>query len=184
MLLRLEKFFVRANKVMGKVASILLLLMVINVFYDVVMRYFFRNSSVGMQELEWHLFSMVFLIGISVALLDEAHVRVDFLYERYSLKTKAVVNIIGTVFFLVPLALLISSGSFDYVVDSYASGEISGDPGGLTHRYLIKAMIPFSFVLLLFAAVGYVVKNINLYRFIDSVAPEVEKNDSVDGGQR
>lgn len=165
MLVELEKVFMRVNKVMGKITSILLLLMVANVFYDVVMRYFFRNSSVGMQELEWHLFSMVFLIGISVALLDEAHVRVDFLYERYSVKTKALVNIFGTIFFIVPLALLICSGSVDYVMDAYTTGEISEDPGGLTHRYLIKAMIPTSFALLLINSCGYVIKNINRYRF-------------------
>lgn len=178
MLLKLEKVFMRANKVMGKFASILLLLMVANVFFDVIMRYFFRNSSVGMQELEWHLFSMVFLLGISIALLDESHVRVDFLYEKYNVKTKAIVNICGTVLFIVPLALLICSGSVDYVMDSYLIGEISEDPGGLTHRYLIKAMIPFSFVLLLVASCGYVVKNINRYRFASSL--EVSEN----GGEK
>lgn len=176
MLLKLEKVFMRANKVMGKVTSVLLLLMVANVFYDVVMRYFFRNSSVGMQELEWHLFSMVFLIGMSVALLDESHVRVDFLYEKYSIKTKALVNIIGTLLLIVPLALLICSGSVEYVMDAYVTGEISEDPGGLTHRYLIKAMIPFSFALLLVASCGYVIKNINRYRFASDL------NEDVDGG--
>lgn len=178
MLLKLEKVFMRANKLMGKFTSVLLLLMVANVFYDVVMRYFFRNSSVGMQELEWHLFSMVFLLGISVALLDEAHVRVDFLYERYSVKTKALVNIFGTVFFIVPLALLICTGSVDYVMDAYMIGEISEDPGGLTHRYLIKAMIPFSFALLLVASCGYVIKNINRYRFASFTESDV------DGGEK
>ncbi len=87
--------------------SILLLLMTFNVFFDVVMRYFFRNSSVGMQEMEWHLFSIVILFGVSVALQDEAHVRVDFLYEKFSIRKKAIINIIGTIFFLLPLALLI-----------------------------------------------------------------------------
>ena len=178
MLLKLEKLFTRGNKVLGKFTAILLLLLVANVFYDVVMRYFFRNSSVGMQELEWHLFSMVFLLGISVALLDEAHVRVDFLYERYSLKTKVIVNIFGTVFFLIPLALLIATGSVDYVADAYLSGEISEDPGGLPYRFIIKAMIPISFILLIFSACGYIIKNINLYRFassIDTSTDEVQK---------
>lgn len=178
MLVKLEKVFMRANKLMGKLTSVLLLLMVANVFYDVVMRYFFRNSSVGMQELEWHLFSMVFLLGISIALLDEAHVRVDFLYERYSIKTKALVNIFGTILFIVPLALLIATGSVEYVMDAYITGEISEDPGGLTHRYLIKAMIPFSFILLLVTSCGYIVKNINRYRFASSA----EAN--LDGGEK
>ena len=54
--------------------------------------------------MEWHLFSIVILFGISVALLEEGHVRVDFLYDRYSTRSKAIINIIGTIFFLLPLA--------------------------------------------------------------------------------
>ena len=83
MLVKLEHFFQKIVGVVGRITSVLLLLMILNVFYDVVMRYFFHNSSVGMQEMEWHLFSLVFLYGISVALMDESHVRVDFLYEKY-----------------------------------------------------------------------------------------------------
>jgi TRAP-type mannitol/chloroaromatic compound transport system permease small subunit len=128
------------------------------------MRYFFRNSSVGMQEMEWHLFSIVILFGVSVALKDEGHVRVDFLYEKFSIRKKAIINILGTIFFLLPLALLVASGSWGFVMDSFSINEISEDPGGLTHRWIIKAMIPFSFVFLIFSAVGYVVKNINIYR--------------------
>lgn len=164
MLIKLENFFNSIVGIVGRMTSILLLLMILNVFYDVIMRYFFHNSSVGMQEMEWHLFSLVFLFGTSVALLDEGHVRVDFLYERYSKKTKAMVNILGTIFFLLPLALLVSTGSYDYVMDAYISHEISEDPGGLTHRWIIKSMIPISFAFLIFVAVGYVIKNINIYR--------------------
>ena len=164
MLVKLEGWVNSVIGVLGRITSILLLLMICNVFYDVVMRYFFRNSSVGMQEMEWHLFSLVFLFGISVALKDEGHVRVDFLYEKYSVKTKALVNIGGTLLFLLPLALLVTTGSYDYVVDAYTTGEISEDPGGLTHRWIIKGMIPLSFGFLIFAALGYVIQNINIYR--------------------
>jgi len=168
MLVKIEILFDRVINIMGKVTSFLLLLMIFNVFYDVIMRYFFRNSSVGMQEMEWHLFSIIILFGVSVALKDEGHVRVDFLYEKYSVRKKAVINIIGTLFFLLPLALLVASGSFGFVMDAYSSGEISEDPGGLTHRWIIKSMIPFAFIFLIFASFGYVVKNINLYRRNDS----------------
>jgi TRAP-type mannitol/chloroaromatic compound transport system permease small subunit len=138
--------------------------MIFNVFYDVVMRYFFHNSSVGMQEMEWHLFSVIILFGVSVALKDEGHVRVDFLYEKFSVRKKAMINILGTIFFLLPLALLVASGSVSFVMDAYATGEISEDPGGLTHRWIIKFMIPLSFVFLIFSSIGYIVKNINIYR--------------------
>lgn len=164
MLIRLEQFYNRINRVAGKVLSFILVLMTLNVFYDVIMRYSFHNSSVGMQEMEWHLFSVIILFGVSVALLDEGHVRVDFLYDRYKLRTKAIINVIGTVFFLLPLALLIFSGSFSFVRDAYEIGEISEDPGGLPYRWIIKGMIPLAFGYLIFSAVGYTIKNINLYR--------------------
>lgn len=164
MLVKIESLFDVVVGIVGKITSILLLLMIFNVFYDVIMRYFFRNSSVGMQEMEWHLFSIIILFGVSVALKDEGHVRVDFLYEKFSIRRKAVINIIGTILFLLPLALLIATGSIGYVMDSFNINEISEDPGGLTHRWIIKAMIPFSFIFLIFSSLGYVVKNINLYR--------------------
>jgi TRAP-type mannitol/chloroaromatic compound transport system permease small subunit len=164
MLDRIERFYRRLNRFWGKVLSIVFLLMTVNVFFDVVMRYSFRNSSVAMQEMEWHLFSIVILFGVSVSLLDEAHVRVDFLYDRFTVRRKALINIIGTIFFLLPLALLVLFGSFDFVNDSYQIGEISEDPGGLPYRYLIKGMIPLSFLLLIFTAFGYVVQNLNLLR--------------------
>ncbi len=164
MLVKIEAIFDSVVNVVGKITSILLLLMICNVFFDVIMRYFFRNSSVGMQEMEWHLFSVIILFGVSVALKDEGHVRVDFLYEKYSVRKKAMINILGTLFFLLPLALLVASGSWGFVMDSYSINEISEDPGGLTHRWIIKSMIPLAFIFLIFSSFGYIVKNINIYR--------------------
>ena len=164
MLIKVEQIFMRINRILGKILSGVLLLMALNVFFDVIMRYFFRNSSVGMQEMEWHLFSIVILFGVSVALLDEGHVRVDFLYDRYTEKSKAIINIIGTILFLLPLALLILFGSFDFVKDAYDINEISEDPGGLPFRWVIKGMIPLAFLVLVFSSIGYTIKNINIFR--------------------
>mgnify|MGYP001817310374 CR=1 FL=1 len=164
MLIKAELIFMRINRILGRILSAVLLLMTFNVFFDVIMRYFFRNSSVGMQEMEWHLFSIVILFGVSVALLDEGHVRVDFLYDRYSIRKKAIINIFGTIFFLLPLALLIFFGSFDFVNDAYQIKEISEDPGGLPFRWIIKGMIPLAFFILILSSIGYTIKNINLLR--------------------
>jgi len=164
MLLKIERFFQGVSRLLGRVLAVVFLLMTLNVFFDVVMRYFFRNSSVGMQEMEWHLFAVIILFGVSVALLEEGHVRVDFLYDRFPVRKKALINIVGTVFFLTPLACLIFFGSLEFVRDSYNIKEISENPGGLPYRYVIKGMIPLSFAVLIFTAIGYTVKNINLYR--------------------
>jgi TRAP-type mannitol/chloroaromatic compound transport system permease small subunit len=115
---------------------------------------------VGMQELEWHFFALVILFGLGYALKEESHVRVDFLYDNFSLKTKAYINIFGTLLFLIPFALLIIFGSYEYVMDAYTMNEISEDPGGLTHRWLIKAMIPAGLIFLILAGVTYILKHV------------------------
>lgn len=157
---RVEKAFNSFIDIIGRVIALLLLLMIFNVLYDVAMRYFFQNSSVAMQELEWHLFSVVILFGLGYALKEEAHVRVDFLYDNFSKKTKSYINIFGTIVFLIPLSLLIIFGSYEYVMDAFTMNEISQDPGGLTHRWIVKSMIPLGFVFLIFSGLVYILKNI------------------------
>ena len=167
MLLKLENFFDRFSDLMGWIAGILNLLMLMNVFYDSIMRYFFNSGSIAMQELEWHLFAMVFLFGIAYALKEDGHVRVDILYDRFSPRWKAIVNIGGTLLLLLPLSLLVIEGSVWYVNEAFTSGEISGDPGGLRYRWLIKLVIPASFVFLIVSATGFVIHNINIFRGIE-----------------
>ena len=161
---KLEAFIGKIVDGVGYGLAAILILMVLNVAFDVMMRYLFRASSVGMQEMEWHLFSLVILFGVGFGLRHEGHVRVDFIYDRMGARKKALVNILGTVFMLAPLAVLILAGSFGYVNDAYISGEISEDPGGLPYRWIIKSMIPLSFAFLLLTAVGYILKNFQLYR--------------------
>ncbi len=163
MLLKIERLIDRFSDLTGWIAAGLLFLMLVNVFYDAIMRYFFRSGSIALQELEWHIFSVVFLLGISYALKEDGHVRVDVLYDRFGPKWQAVINIAGTFIFLIPLALLIINGSTWFVKEAYEMQEISGDPGGLTHRYLIKAVIPTSFAFLAISAVGFVVRNLRIF---------------------
>ncbi|MCI5219372.1 MAG: TRAP transporter small permease subunit [Candidatus Electrothrix sp. LOE2] len=169
----IEKLIKKIINLIEGMLALLLLLMVLNVSFDVMMRYFFHNSSVAMQELEWHFFAVIILLGIGVGLQEEAHVRVDFLFERFSDRVKAVINILGTFFFLLPLALLITAGSFTFVHDSWVIGEISQDPGGLPYRWLIKGMIPLSFSFLILSAIGYILRNIR--RFHEAGAREEGK---------
>lgn len=162
MLLRLEKIFDRFSDLMGWIAGALNLAMLLNVFYDAIMRYFFSRGSIAMQEMEWHLFAMVFLFGIAYALKEDGHVRVDVLYDRFSPRWKAIVNIGGTMLLLLPLSVLVIEGSVWYVQEAFNSGEVSGDPGGLPYRWLIKIVIPASFVFLIVSATGFVIRNINI----------------------
>lgn len=141
---KLDEGLARASNLCGWVACVAMLLMVSNVFYDVVARYAFNEVSIGMQEMEWHLYSVVFLFGIPYALRTNGHVRVDVLYTGWSNTTKAWVNLTGALLFVVPFACLIGLYGYDFALDAYNMGEGSGDPGGLSQRWLIKAVIPLT----------------------------------------
>ncbi len=170
MLLKLERGFEKFANVIGGITAIVIVLMILNVFYDVVMRYLFKTGNIAMQEMEWHLFSIVILLGVSYTLKEDGHVRVDLIYDRLSEKKKAMINMIGVITFIFPISLLIVFGSLDFVHEAYAFNEISGDPGGLTHRWLIKAMIPLSFALLIITSIGYFIKNLNIYLGLHPIA--------------
>ena len=174
MLLKLEKATDKIIDFVGLITAFLLIVMILNVAYDVFARYIFHDSKVYMQELEWHEFAVIMLYGTGYALRHNAHVRVDFLYDRLSNKKKAIINIFGTIFFLLPLALLVIYGSIDFVMDSYTSNEISPDPGGLPYRWIIKAQIPLAFIFLIFCAFNFLIHNINTLRGIERGIKEEE----------
>ena len=101
---------------------------------------------------------------MNYALKEDAHVRVDIFYAKFSPRTKALVNMIGTVVFIIPFAILVSILSIDFVMEAYTSNEGSADPGGLPYRWIIKSFIPISFCLLIFFSIGFFIKNFNLYQ--------------------
>ena len=164
MLLKLERGFDKFANAIGYFTAFIMVLMILNVTYDVIMRYFFNTGSIAMQEMEWHLFSVIILLGISYTLKEDGHVRVDLIYDRLSEKKKARINMIGAVLFILPVALLIGIESIPYVMESYNSGEISGDPGGLTNRWIVKSLIPMSFFFLIITTIGFFIKNLNVYK--------------------
>jgi TRAP-type mannitol/chloroaromatic compound transport system permease small subunit len=136
----------RAVDRIGRAASWLTLAIVVLMATNVLLRYAFSIGSVWSQELEWHLLAPLVLVGMTYALQQGEHVRVDIFYARYSVRAKAAIDLLAALLALA-LALLVIRYSIGYVQQSYAIGEISSDPGGLTHRWLLKALIPLGFVL-------------------------------------
>jgi len=163
MLLKLERGFDKFANFIGIITAIAMVLMILNVFYDVIMRYFFRSGSIAMQEMEWHLFSVIILLGVAYTLKEDAHVRVDLIYDRLTPKKKATINMLGSLIFILPFAVLIGLSSIGNAVEAYESMEISGDPGGLHYRWIVKAMIPLSFLLIIITNCGFFLKNLNVY---------------------
>jgi tripartite ATP-independent transporter DctM subunit len=148
----------RVAKYAGLLAAVLVVILALLVTYDAMMRYLFSAGSIALQEVEWHLYDVIFLLGISYTLKHDKHVRVDIFYERYSKNTRALIQIFSMLFLVIPFSLLIMNDAWDMMMQSYFQQEISSDPGGLTHRYLIKGMIVVAFGLLVIQAVSEVLK--------------------------
>jgi TRAP-type mannitol/chloroaromatic compound transport system permease small subunit len=147
----------------GRATSWLALVIVVLMATNVVLRYLFSYGSVWAQELEWHLLAPLILFAIAYALLKGEHVRVDVAYTHFSERNKALVNVISAVLCLAISAAIIYL-SIKYVEQSYSIGERSSDPGGLTHRWILKALIPLGFALVALQSLAEIVKSWRQFR--------------------
>jgi TRAP-type mannitol/chloroaromatic compound transport system permease small subunit len=140
----LDWFIERVGRVTGWSALAIVLVM----SFNVLLRYIFNTGSVAMQELEWHLMAPICMLGLSYALLKDGHVQVDILYGSFSERWKRFIDLVSAVLVIVVVAFLLKV-SIPYVMQSYAISEGSPDPGGLPYRWIVKAMLPAGFVLVL-----------------------------------
>ncbi|MBU0972178.1 MAG: TRAP transporter small permease subunit [Proteobacteria bacterium] len=152
-------FVDRLSDKIGHFVGWMTTLMVLVVFYDTVMRYAFNQGNVALQELEWHLFAFVFLIGAAYTLKCEGHVRVDILYVSLSKKTRAWIDFLGVFVFLIPFSVMVILSTKGFIMNSWAVREVSPDPGGLPAYYIIKSMIPLGFSLLIVQGLSEAAKN-------------------------
>ena len=166
------------NDKMGAGIRWLALVMVLVGAGTAILRYSARGLELSLNltplgELQWYLFSLIFLLGAAYGLNHDVHVRVDVLYERFSKKARALIDLIGTLVFLIPFSLVMLYVSWPAVTNSFSIREISPDPGGLP-RWPIKFVILISFVLLTLQGLSQIVKQIDILRAEDdaSVTPE------------
>lgn len=155
-ILKVEKIVALIARSCGVIATLAMLLMLFNVFYDVVMSSAFNKVSIASQELEWHLFAISFMFAIPYAIHTNSHVRIDILSERWPDRRKAWINLFCTVLFIWPPCVLVIFYGHDFALGAFSMGEGSGDPGGLPHRWLIKSVIPATFVLIAIASLSYI----------------------------
>lgn len=165
---RLDWFIDRIGRVTGWCAFALVCVMAFNV----LLRYFFRTGSVAMQELEWHLMAPISLLGLSYALLHDGHVKVDIFYGRFPEIIKKLIDVLSMLLVCIFVAILIYL-TIPYVEQSYSIGEQSPDPGGLTHRWILKAMLPLGFSLLLIQSFGAFLRAI--ITLLDPAAPHARE---------
>ncbi len=150
----------RINERVGRLVSWWTLLLVGVTFTDVVMRYFFNTSFVFTQELEWHVFAFIFLMGAGYTLKIDGHVRVEVFYGKMSRRGKAWIDLVGVLFFLIPSCALFVKTGIPFVAKSFAIMEGSPDPGGIPFRFLLKACIPAGYALILLQGVSLGIKSL------------------------
>jgi len=138
----------------GKAAGFLNLMLIALIVIDVSLRALFSLTGAWVIELEWHLFAIIFLLGIPYALQQDKHVRVDLFYEKFSHGNKRSVNLVGTLFFLLPWAVVLLITGGHYAAEAFASGEGSPNPNGIPYFFPIKAMIPLAAGLLILQAIA------------------------------
>lgn len=165
---RLVRRIDRINDTVGRVVSWLCLAMVLVGAYNAVVRYLgryigFNLSSNAYIELQWYMFSLIFLLGAGYTLRVDAHVRVDVLYGRMSPRVRAWIDLVGTAAFLVPFCLFALWTSWPSVVNSWAVLEGSPDPGGLP-RYPLKTMVPVAFLLLMLQGLAEAIRRVDQLR--------------------
>ncbi|MDF1876662.1 TRAP transporter small permease subunit [Sulfurimonas sp. SAG-AH-194-L11] len=154
----------KISNVLSKFIAIILALLVLLIVYDASARYLFSSGSTALQELEWHFFDVVILLSISYALKHNAHVRVDIFYDQFSLKIQTLINILSIVFFILPLSFLIFYMGVSFVEISYVQDEMSCDPGGLSHRWIVKSLMPLSFGFLALQAISLLLEEVKKWR--------------------
>ncbi len=145
---------------LGRAVAWLCLFMVLITFAIVVLRYGFSLGWIALQESVLYLHAAFFMLGCSYALQHNEHVRVDIFYRKMSQKKQAIVNLVGHLALLWPVALFILLMSFDYVAVSWRIGEESQEAGGLPFVYLLKALIPLLSITLLLQSLSEICKNI------------------------
>ncbi|MBA2723375.1 MAG: TRAP transporter small permease subunit [Methylibium sp.] len=178
-LLHLSRLIDALNERVGKLILWLVLAAVLISAGNAVIRKAFNISSNAFLEIQWYLFAGVFMLGAGYTLLRNAHVRIDFVSSRLSARSNAVIDSLGLVLVLMPLAVLMIDLSWPLFMRAWVSGEVSGNAGGLI-RWPVLLLIPAGFALLLLQAVSELIKRIAFLRgaLPEPFSTESEKSDA------
>ena len=144
----------RGVKAVGHVVMWANILLIAAIFSQVALRYLFSQNYPKLDEIQWHFYGLVTMVGISYALVTDSHVRVDVLHMQLSRRVQRVIEVVGILTLLVPFIYLMIDQGWDYFSESLRVNERSDSPTGLPARWAFKAVIPASFVLLALAALA------------------------------
>jgi TRAP-type mannitol/chloroaromatic compound transport system permease small subunit len=181
----------RLNERVGHTVYWMVLAAVLVSSGNAVVRYLFDYSSNGWLELQWYLYTSFFLVGAGYTLLRNEHVRIDIIYSRLSPRTRALIDVLGGIFFLLPMALVIMTLAWPVFTESFALNETSPSANGLL-RWPVKLMIPVGFFLLALQGVSEIIKRVAfLMNLIPDPTPrhahgadDIAPHDLVEGAER
>ena len=170
-LLAVSRLIDALNERVGKAVYWLVLVAVLLSAGNAIVRKALNMSSNAWLEMQWYLFSAVFLLAAGYTLLRNEHVRIDVIAGRFSARTQTWIDVLGTVFFLLPMAVLFVYLSWPIFVRTYVQGEISTNAGGLL-IWPARALVPVGFTLLALQGVSELIKRI---AFLAGAAPDPVK---------
>ena len=162
-LLKLSRGIDTLNEQVGKATTWLVLIVALLSAANAVVRYAFNYSSNAFLEIQWYLFAAIFLLCAGYTLKNNEHVRIDVITGRFSPKVQAWIDILGTLFFLLPMVLLVLWLSIPLVKESFMINEISANAGGLI-RWPVKALLPLGFSLLALQGMSELIKRVAFLR--------------------
>ena len=155
----IANLFDSINKYTGYICAFLVVLMTVNVFIVVFLRYLFGISFIWLQETYVWMHAYIFMAGAGFTYLNDAHVRIDIIYRSSSKVYKAIVDLVGNIFLLMPFLYIIWSYSFPFVYKSFQINEVSREAGGLPMLFLLKAAILIFAFLLFIQALSKLINN-------------------------
>jgi TRAP-type mannitol/chloroaromatic compound transport system permease small subunit len=161
--LALSRYIDRLNEAVGRGVAWLVLAAVLVSAGNAIVRKLFNTSSNAFLEIQWYLFSAVFLLAAGHTLLRQEHVRIDVLTARLSERSRAWIDIFGIVFFLMPLVIVVIGLSWPLAARAYASAEMSSNAGGLI-RWPVLMLLPLGFALLGAQGVSELIKRVAFLR--------------------
>ena len=173
LLLGLSRGIDALNEQIGKLTYWLILAAVLISTGNALVRYTFNMSSNAWLEIQWYLFSFVFLFCAGYTLLHNQHVRIDVISANLSGRGRAWIDILGTLFFLLPMAIAIMWLSWPVFLDAYRSNEISANAGGLL-IWPGRLMLPVGFLLLVLQGFSELIKRV---AFLRGIIPDPAEKD-------
>jgi len=178
-LLKLSGLIDTLSEHVGRAIMWLILLAVLLSAGNAIVRKAFRMGSNALLDMQWYLFSGVFLLGAGYAFLKNVHVRIDFISSRLSARTRSWIDVVGILIFLAPLCWILIQMSWPLFVKAWQSGEMSQNAGGLI-RWPVYLLLPAGMALLLLQSASEMIKRIAFLRGLipDPLVHDPAKNDS------